>query len=155
MNILEKSPNFAYNIKMKNTSINVRTPIVALLAITLAIVFASLTAPGAVKAESKGIPDIRMETDSSLICMVTDRFMGSEQLPVDFEGKTYYGCCGGCVNKIINNESVRTGKDPISGAKVDKATAVIGVEKGGAILYFESEETLKKYSKKGVAPQVE
>lgn len=140
---------------MKNTSINGRTPIALLLAITLAVVFASLTAPGTVKAESKGIPDIRIETDSSLICMVTNRFMGSEQLPVEVNGKTYYGCCGGCVGKIVNNKSIRTGKDPISGAEVDKATAVIGVEKGGAILYFESEETFKEYSDKGVAPEVE
>ena len=81
--------------------------------------------------------------------------MGSVQLPVEVDGKNYYGCCGGCVGKIVNNRSIRTGKDPVSGAEVDKATAVIGVEKGGGVLYFESEETFKEYSDKGVAPKVE
>lgn len=140
---------------MKSTQTNKTTSIT--LSFLVAMIVALLTVPTITVAE--GIPDIspdiRMEKDSSLICMVTNRFMGSEQLPVDFDGKTYYGCCGGCVNKIIRNEAVRTGKDPVSGASVDKATAVIGIEKGGAVLYFESEETFDEYLKKGTKALVE
>lgn len=136
---------------MKHTTLKKRRPIITLLAMMLALAFFAVPTV----AVGEGIPDLRIEGDPSLICMVTDRYMGSEQLPVEVDGKTYYGCCGGCVGKIVNKKSVRTGIDPVSGAEVDKATAVIGVEKGGKVLYFESEETLNEYTKKNVAPQVE
>lgn len=86
---------------------------------------------------------------SSYVCYVNDRFMGSEQIPVAVDGKTYYGCCGGCVEKLKKNlANVRFAKDPLTGANVDKATAFIVLKPhaNGAVLYFESEENYKKYS---------
>ena len=34
------------------------------------------------------------------VCMVNDRFMGVEQIPIEVDGTTYYGCCEGCVEKL-------------------------------------------------------
>lgn len=85
---------------------------------------------------------------SSYVCYVNDRFMGSEQIPVAVNGKTYYGCCGGCVEKLQKNlGNVRFAKDPLTGAKVDKATAYIVIKPNAnaAVLYFESEANYKKY----------
>ena len=39
---------------------------------------------------------------SSLVCFVNNKFMGIDQIPVEVEGKTYYGCCQDCVAKINN-----------------------------------------------------
>lgn len=86
---------------------------------------------------------------SSYVCYVNDRFMGSEQIPVAVDGKTYYGCCDGCVDKLKKNlANVRFAKDPLTGAKVDKATAFIVLKPhaNGAVLYFKSKENYKKYS---------
>jgi YHS domain-containing protein len=87
---------------------------------------------------------------SSFVCYVNDRFMGSEQIPVAVNNKTYYGCCGGCVEKLKKNlGNVRFAKDPLTGSKVDKATAFIVLKPhaNGAVLYFESEENYKKYTR--------
>ncbi len=85
------------------------------------------------------------------VCMVTDRVFGKPQIPVTFDGKTYYGCCQGCVSKIKNNRAVRYSTDPVTGREVDKATAYILEGPGGEALYFESAETAKKYTVPGQA----
>lgn len=84
-------------------------------------------------------------TASSLVCMVNDRYMGSDQIPVTVEGKTYYGCCAGCKDKLQNNAAARTALDPVSRQPVDKATALIGRTSSGKVLYFESEQTFARY----------
>ena len=89
----------------------------------------------------------RMEKDHSKICMVNNRYMGSEQIPVKVEGKTYYGCCEGCKKTLTNEKSARMSNDPVSGKEVDKADAVIGVDPTGSVLYFENEKNFDKYVK--------
>jgi len=79
------------------------------------------------------------------VCMVTDRVFGEPQIPVLFEGRTYYGCCQGCVNRIKNDRSVRYSTDPVTGREVDKASAYIVEGPGGEALYFESAGTAMKY----------
>ena len=79
------------------------------------------------------------------VCMVNDKVFGKPQIPVEFEGKTYYGCCAGCVNRIKNDRGVRYSVDPVSGAEVDKAKAIILEGPGGEALYFESFATAQKY----------
>lgn len=79
------------------------------------------------------------------ICMVNNSVMGETQIPVLVEGKTYYGCCEGCVGRLKDDRSLRYAKDPVTGNEVDKATAfIIPGEKGNA-LYFESMETALKF----------
>ena len=86
------------------------------------------------------------EVDSKYVCMVTDKLFDKEQIPVEVEGKTYYGCCEMCKGKLQSDVSVREAADPVSGNTVDKSTAVIGATSSGDILYFENEETLQAYN---------
>ena len=37
------------------------------------------------------------------VCMVNDRYMYVDQMPVEVDGITYYGCCENCVIKIQQN----------------------------------------------------
>lgn len=83
------------------------------------------------------------------VCMVTDRVFAKEQIPVEYGGKTYYGCCMGCVSRIKNERAVRYATDPVTGAEVDKATAYIAEGAGGEALYFESVETAAAYAGRG------
>lgn len=86
--------------------------------------------------------------DPKVVCMVNDAVMGKAQIPVKFEGKTYYGCCEGCVEKLKSNRSARYGVDPVTGNEVDKAQAVILEGDSGEALYFESLDTAGKYNTK-------
>lgn len=83
---------------------------------------------------------------ASEVCMVNNSFMGRAQIPVQVDGKTYYGCCEGCVEKLKNNLSLRYANDPVTGNEVDKAKAFITVDPEGTALYFESRETAEAYS---------
>ncbi|MAD98286.1 MAG: hypothetical protein CMB99_13255 [Flavobacteriaceae bacterium] len=81
------------------------------------------------------------------VCMVNDRFMGVEQIPIDVEGTTYYGCCQGCVDKLQKNiDNVRFGSNPINDVKVDKANAVIVQDKSkGSVYYFASKQDAQSF----------
>lgn len=83
--------------------------------------------------------------DRSLVCMVNDQFMGRPQIPVQVEARTYYGCCPACKDKLEQQPGVRTARDPVTGETVDKATAVIVQDPQGKVLYFASEETLRRF----------
>lgn len=85
------------------------------------------------------------EVEGVKVCMVTDQLFVKDQIPVELEGKTYYGCCEMCKGKLKNNPDSRVAIDPISGNQVDKAQAVIGAAPDGSVYYFESEENLAKY----------
>ena len=89
------------------------------------------------------------KVESSFVCYVNNTYMGKEQIPVEVDGKTYYGCCQGCVGKLKNDRSFRYAKDPYSGKEVDKATAFIvntNNEKK-EVLYFQNEANYKNYRK--------
>ena len=79
------------------------------------------------------------------VCMVTDNVGLMKMIPVQVEGKTYYGCCQGCVGKLKNNRSVRFSTDPVTGREVDKAKAFIVADKANKALYFESKETAERF----------
>ena len=84
---------------------------------------------------------------NSEVCMVNNKFMSKEQIPVPVGNKTYYGCCAGCVSKLKNDATSRYAPDPLTKEMVDKAIAVIIVKPGtkDEVLYFKSESNLKKY----------
>ncbi len=83
---------------------------------------------------------------NELVCMVNNAYMGAPQIPVPVDGKTYYGCCDMCVGKLNNDENARMGKDPLSGNMIDKSQAyIVLTSKDGAVAYFESEDSYKKY----------
>ena len=83
--------------------------------------------------------------DVSQVCMVNDQFMGKPQIPIAVEGRTYYGCCAMCKDRLGNDPKARTARDPVTGEQVDKATAVIVQDRAGKVMYFASEDTLNRY----------
>jgi len=65
------------------------------------------------------------------VCMVNNAYMGKDQFEVPYDGKTYYGCCNMCVERIPN----------------DEANAYIVLkDQQGNVDYFENEENYKKFS---------
>jgi YHS domain-containing protein len=96
-------------------------------------------APAAAEADLAVVPNHE-------VCMVNDRFFARQQIPVEVEGKTYYGCCEGCKQRLAEDRAVRFAVDPVSGEEVDKATAVIGARADDTVVYFASEENLRKYA---------
>jgi YHS domain-containing protein len=86
----------------------------------------------------------RVETKK--VCMVNNQVFEKDQIPVNVEGKTYYGCCEMCKERLAKDAAARTGVDPVTGKPVDKATAVIAAMPDGKVLYFESQETYEKYT---------
>lgn len=84
--------------------------------------------------------------DSKYVCMINDQSFNKEQIPVEIDGKTYYGCCQMCEAKLKSDPSSRNAVDPVSGRQVDKATAVIGTTPDGTVYYFESDENVKAFT---------
>ncbi|MFN8545034.1 MAG: hypothetical protein U0807_12640 [Candidatus Binatia bacterium] len=82
------------------------------------------------------------------VCMVNDTHLPKDQIPVAVGGKTYFGCCEMCKDRLASDAAIRQATDPVSGKKVDKATAVIGAKPDGKVLYFESEKTFHTYAKR-------
>lgn len=77
--------------------------------------------------------------------MVTDQYMGRPQIPVEVEGRTYFGCCPMCKDRLNNEPAIRTARDPVSGEQVDKAKALVVKDASGKLMYFASEDTLRRY----------
>jgi YHS domain-containing protein len=121
-----------------------KTALCALPILLLALAAAPAAAEDA--AASPAGPVTRVEAKK--VCMVNDALFQKDQIPVEVEGKTYYGCCQMCKAKLAEDAAVRSAVDPVTGAKVDKATAVPGALADGSVLYFESEKTLAEYNRK-------
>lgn len=92
-------------------------------------------------AEGVALTPVKTE----LVCMVNDAVFAKPQIPVEVNGKTYYGCCHMCKERLAKDITVRMATDPVSGKQVDKADAVIGQAADGRAFYFESAENLKSY----------
>jgi len=52
-------------------------------------------------------------TDEIRFSMVTDMVLAKTQLPVVVSGKTYYGCCAGCVGRLNADRKARVAADPV------------------------------------------
>lgn len=87
---------------------------------------------------------------NSQVCMVNNRFLNSEQIAVPLEGKTYYGCCEGCVKMLKEDPTSHFATDLLSGEQVDKAIAFIIGKPGSKeeVLYFKSETNAREYFNK-------
>jgi YHS domain-containing protein len=103
------------------------------------------TDTGAQPAAPAADAELTLVTDTSQVCMVNNQYMGRPQIPVEVEGKTYFGCCEMCKKRLAENPDARAANDPVSGKPVDKATAVIARRANGEVLYFESAETFARY----------
>lgn len=82
------------------------------------------------------------------VCMVNNSLLDVPQILVEVGGKTYFGCCPACKERLETHLSLRESMDPISGRMVDKAVAVIGVLPSGTVVYFETEQNLVAYRAK-------
>lgn len=96
-------------------------------------------------AEATPADALTRVTDTGKVCMMNDRYMGTAQIPVEVDGKRYYGCCAMCKERLAKDRRARVSLDPVSGKEVDKATALIAKRADGSVLYFENEANLKKY----------
>lgn len=100
----------------------------------------------------KRAPAVTLVTDPSLVCMVNNQFMGMAQIPVEIDGKTYYGCCPMCRDRLQGDAALRTATDPLTLAPVDKASAVIGKTATGSALYFAKLENLHAFAQRDQTP---
>jgi len=122
-----------------------------------AAVWALIVMLGAVfVAEAWGAPQApaaRVDVvKNDLVCMITNKVFQSPQIPVVVGGKTYYGCCDMCKERLEGKAEARQAVDPVSKATIDKATAIIGATAQGDVVYFESLATLKAYNAKAAKP---
>ena len=88
------------------------------------------------------------KVDPKRICMVTNKVFDKDQIPVKVNSKTYYGCCDMCKSMLENDPRNRIAVDPVSGMKVDKSQAVIGVAANGSVVYFQNDNDLEAYNAK-------
>jgi len=116
------------------------------IAATLGVVFLGGHASTLGPREAAAAPATLTRAAPNEVCMVNDKVFGTPQIPVEFEGKTYYGCCQGCVKRINEDKTVRYSTDPLTGREVDKATAFIVEGAGGEALYFESIDTAMDFA---------
>ena len=95
-----------------------------------------------------GVPSYKIgdQVPHDLVCMVNNAYMGKKQFEVPFGGKTYYGCCNMCVERIPIDKEARTAVDPFSSKEVDKSEAFIVMVSGrGDVVYFENEQNYKQF----------
>src|SRR5262245_12072390 len=100
---------------------------------------------GAMAQAGDAKPELK-RVETKKVCMVNNQVFEKDQIPVTVDGKTYYGCCEMCKERLAKDAAARTAVDPVTGKPVDKATAVIAAMPDGKVLYFESQETYEKYS---------
>ena len=112
----------------------------AALLLTLLFTFAAFA-----EVELKPVGKLT-KVETKTVCMINEQAMGKDQIPVEVEGRTYYGCCEMCKKALASDAAKRVAIDPVSGKQVDKATAVIAAQEDGRVFYFESDETLAKYN---------
>lgn len=104
-------------------------------------------APQGLSPADKGATASKVEpVEAKKVCMVNDAVFPNDQIPIEVNGRTYYGCCEMCKGRLKNDPEVRWAVDPVSKKRVDKALAVIGAKPDGKVLYFESEKTLRQYN---------
>lgn len=115
--------------------------------LALALLCLLVLAFGVAQAGEEKKPELK-RVESKKVCMVNNQVFDKDQIPVTVEGKTYYGCCEMCKERLSKDAAARTAVDPVTGKPVDKATAVIAAMPDGKVLYFESQETYEQYSKK-------
>jgi YHS domain-containing protein len=113
--------------------------------LTLAVAAVLVLAAGLAQAGDAASTPLK-KVEAKKVCMVNDALFEKDQIPVAYEGRTYYGCCEMCKERLAKDAKARTGVDPVSGKPVDKATAVIAAKPDGSVLYFENDANLKTYT---------
>ncbi len=108
-----------------------------LLALALAAVFL-----GRAEAEERG----ERVVSRARVCMLQDSVQPKDGLPYEYQGKTYYLCCGGCkATFAANPERFSKAVDPVTGEAVDKAEASAYAYHGRAY-FFSTEKSLSAFA---------
>jgi YHS domain-containing protein len=116
---------------------------VSLMVLALVVIGSLNASANAQNEHSQEASLVQVET--RYVCMINNQRFEKEQIAIEVEGRTYYGCCEMCKDKLKKDKASRWATDPVSGKKVDKAKAVIGVNTEGKAFYFETVENLKKF----------
>ena len=103
--------------------------------------------PAGGQAAPAPIASLTRIEDASQVCMVNNQFMGKAQIPVEVGGKTYYGCCAMCKDRLEKDAAARTATDPVTGEAVDKSVAVMARDASGAVHYFANANNLASYGR--------
>lgn len=93
------------------------------------------------QAQGEGV----LPVETKYVCMINNQRFAHAQIAIEVQGRTYYGCCEMCKEKLKKDAQSRQAVDPVSGKRVDKAKAVIGADAEGKVYYFENAEHLKKF----------
>jgi YHS domain-containing protein len=115
---------------------------------SLLLLSASLLAavPAVIVAQEEGQRPVATRVEAKRVCMVNDAVFNKDLIPVEVKGKTYFGCCEMCKERLAKDPASRSAADPVTGKSVDKAVAVIGALPDGSVLYFESAATLEAFN---------
>lgn len=90
-------------------------------------------------------PQVGDHVPNNLVCMVNNAYMGMPQLEVEYEGRTYYGCCDMCQERIPKEKEARIAIDPYSLKDVDKSEAyIVLVGDQGQVAYFENKKNYQE-----------
>ena len=112
------------------------------LTCVVALVSGLLTA-----GEKAGATEVTLkQVEAKKVCMVNNKVFDKDQIPVPVEGRTYYGCCEMCKERLAKDPHARTAVDPATGKQVDKATAFITASPDGSVVYFENEASFKRFA---------
>jgi YHS domain-containing protein len=131
---------------IKTLSVNTKVIFIVSVFALLTLISTQARAEGSEKKTSVNRDDSALvRVDSKYVCMVNDQYSNKEQIPVIVDGRTYYGCCEMCKNKLKTDVKSRVAVDPVSGKEVDKAVAVVGVTSDGRVYYFDNEMNLQKF----------
>ncbi len=116
------------------------------LLLSIILAFMALPAMASDPAEHNHADIWLKPVEAKFVCMMNDKAFDKEQMAIEVEGKTYYGCCPMCKDMLEKDAAKRTATDPVSGKPVDKATAIIGADPHGVTYYFENEENFHTYA---------
>lgn len=113
----------------------------------VSIYFKEMNKSARKKIYLNNLPSIENTISHKNVCMEDDLYSSNTRTPVLIMNKTYYGCNKKAIKFLSSNESLRFAIDPVSKAKVDKATAIISLhpERSGKVIYFGSEQTYNTY----------
>lgn len=124
-----------------------RIALIASLALGPALTACSQDAPKAsrTQAPQEQVSGLQLVADPSQVCMINNQYMGKTQIPVEVGGETYFGCCAMCKDRLTNDADARSAVDPVTGEKVDKASAVLAKDERGVVYYFASAKNLHRF----------
>jgi YHS domain-containing protein len=89
--------------------------------------------------------DLLKQVNPKNACFINKTRFNRTLKSVVVDGKKYFGCCDDCLAQLRDDPQARIAMDPVSGKSIDKAGAVIGVDKDGKVYFFENRENMRRF----------